>query len=215
MNNLEKLIQEKCPNGVEYKTIGELCDVYTGGEPPEDLIKGKKPEGEYVYPIYSNGIDENALYGYSKEYRINEKAITFSSIGTIGHPTLREANFTPIIRLKVIIPKDHGVLNIDYLKYALEIVEFKKNKSSLPNVNAKMIKDIRVAIPPIEVQKEIVRILDNFTNLTAELTAELTARQKQYEYYRNKLLSFDESAESLDTLHTHTHTHTDTSTDKK
>lgn len=46
-------------------------------------------------------------------------------------------------------------------------------------------------IPPLEVQSEIVRILDNFTKLTAELTAELTARQKQYNYYRNKLLTFD------------------------
>ena len=53
------------------------------------------------------------------------------------------------------------------------------------------IKAIRVPLPPIEVQREIVRILDNFTELTAELTAELSARKKQYEYYRDKLLTFD------------------------
>ena len=183
MSRLEELIQELCPNGVEYKTIDELCYVLTGGEAPDDSIKEKEPDDTHIYPIYSNGIGENALWGYSSEYRVDVKSVTFSSIGTIGYPTLREPKFTPIIRLKVLYPKDDKVLNISFLKYALEIVEFKQQKSSLPNINANMIKEIKIPVPPMEVQCEIVHILDQFTLLTAELTAELTARKQQYQYY--------------------------------
>ena len=69
---------------------------------------------------------------------------------------------------------------------------------------------LEVPVLSLQNQNNIVRILDMFIELKENLTAELTARQKQYEYYRNKLLSFDELAENLDTLHTHTHTHTHT-----
>lgn len=131
------------------------------------------------------------MWGYSKTFRIDKPAVTFSSIGTIGFPTLREAKFTPIIRLKVIYPKDANKLNICFLKYALEIVQFEKQKSSVANVNASMIKNIKIPVPPLEVQQEIVRLLDEFTAKTEELQAELNkeyeARKTQYEYYKRRL----------------------------
>lgn len=195
MSRLEELLQELCPNGVEYAKIGDICEVITGGEAPKNSIKGKKPIGEYIYPIYSNGIGENSIWGFTKSYRIDRWAVTFSSIGTIGYPTLREPFFTPIIRLKVIYPKDEKILNISFLKYVLEIVEFNKQKSSVPNVNANMIKNITIPVPPLEVQREIVRILDSFTLLTAELTAELTARKKQYQHYLNSF--FENQTDNL------------------
>lgn len=204
MSELERLIQQHCPNGVEYKTIDELCDVFTGGEAPVDCVKGTPRSDVCKYPVYSNGINDNALYGYSATYTIDKQAVTFSSIGTIGHPTIREAYFTPIIRLKVIIPKDESIISIGFLKYILEVVDFSQNKSSVPNINAKMIKGIKIPVPPIEVQSEIVRILDNFTELTAgltaELTAELTARKKQYEYYRDSLLGGKSNSAVIKTL---------------
>ena len=147
MSKLEELIQELCPNGIQYHLIGDICDVLTGGEAPPESIKEKEPQGEYIYPIYSNGLGDNALWGYSKTFRIDKPAVTFSSIGTIGFPTLREAKFTPIIRLKVIYPKDANKLNICFLKYALEIVQFEKQKSSVANVNASMIKNIKSLFP--------------------------------------------------------------------
>lgn len=195
MSRLEELLQELCPNGVEYAKIGDICEVITGGEAPKNSIKGKKTIGEYIYPIYSNGIGENSIWGFTKSYRIDRWAVTFSSIGTIGYPTLREPFFTPIIRLKVIYPKDEKILNISFLKYVLEIVEFNKQKSSVPNVNANMIKNITIPVPPLEVQREIVRILDSFTLLTAELTAELTARKKQYQHYLNSF--FENQTDNL------------------
>lgn len=191
MSKLDELIQELCPNGIQYHLIGDICDVLTGGEAPPESIKEKEPQGEYIYPIYSNGLGDNALWGYSKTFRIDKPAVTFSSIGTIGFPTLREAKFTPIIRLKVIYPKDANKLNICFLKYALEIVQFEKQKSSVANVNASMIKNIKIPVPPLEVQQEIVRLLDEFTAKTEELQAELNkeyeARKTQYEYYKRRL----------------------------
>lgn len=191
MSKLERLIQQYCPDGVEWKTIGEVCVVLTGGEAPDDAIKGKEPFGDCIYPIYSNGVGENALWGYASSYKIEKVSVTFSSIGTIGYPTIRKGYYTPIIRLKVIYPQDDSQLSVYYLKYALETVEFEKQRSSVPNINANMIKAISIPLPPLPVQEEIVRILDTFTELQAELQAELQKRQQQYNYYRDNLLSFE------------------------
>ena len=201
MGKIDELIQKYCPDGCEYSSIGDLCDVYTGGEAPDDCVKGSNYSAEKPYPVYSNGIEERALYGYSATYTIGQDAVTFSSIGTIGHPTIRKAGFTPIIRLKVIIPKDTNVITLSFLKYALELASFKSNKSSLPNVNASMIKAIEIPIPPLPVQEEIVRILDKFTELETELKTkletELDLRKKQYEYYRDYLCTFDDTVPKM------------------
>ena len=114
MSRLDELIAELCPEGVIHKTLGEVCEVLTGGEAPENAVKSKQPDGEYIYPIYSNGVGDNALWGFSKEYRIERQAVTFSSIGTIGFPTLRAGKFTPIIRLKVIYPQNSEELDIRF-----------------------------------------------------------------------------------------------------
>ena len=192
MSKLEELINQYCPDGVGWKTIGETCEVLTGGEAPEDSIKSKKPQPPYIYPIFSNGIGDNALWGFSKQYRVDRKAVTFSSIGTIGYPTVRKEKFTPVIRLKTIYPKDESTLSLQYLKYALEIVDFKNHKSSIPNINADMLKNIEIPVPPLPVQEEIVRILDKFAELEEELEEELQLRKKQYEYYRDKMLSLSD-----------------------
>ena len=87
---------------VEWKKIEEVCTVLTGGDAPRECAKGQlEPTMEYPYPIYSNG-DE--IYGFCSTYRVNTDAVTISSIGNVGSVFYRAANFTPIIRLKVVIP---------------------------------------------------------------------------------------------------------------
>ncbi|MDE5757254.1 MAG: restriction endonuclease subunit S, partial [Allobaculum sp.] len=87
-----------------------------------------------------------------------------------------------------------------YLYYVFKknIEHFRQSASgmgSLPQISLSVTEDFLIPIPPLKVQEEIVRILDTFTQLTNELTNELTARKQQYEYYRDKLLTFDDSVE--------------------
>jgi len=119
-----------------------------------------------------------------------------SSIGAnTGAVFFREAYFTPIIRLKVIIPKNEKI-NTRYLYYALSITKFSHKSGSIPNLNAADVKKIVVYIPSLSEQKRIVSILDRFdiliNDITEGLPAEIDARRKQYEYYRDKLLTFEE-----------------------
>lgn len=194
MSKLQDLIQKLCPEGVEFKRLGEVCEIYTGGEPPKDTIKGNAKDVEHPYPVWANGKD---VYGYSSTYKINKDATVISSIGAnTGAIYFRRAYFTPTIRLKVLVPKDNNLIS-KYLYYYLSTVAFVVKSSSVPNMNANEVRKLEIPLPPLEVQNEIVRILDAFTSYAAELQAELQARKEQYEYYRNKLLTFDENDESV------------------
>lgn len=179
MNNLNYMDKLLAGVEVEWKTLGEVCDVFTGGESPLNSIKGDTPNDIFKFPIYGNGID---IYGYSDTYRIDKDAVTISSIGAnTGAIYYRKAFFTPIIRLKVVIPKHQGLLP-RYLFHYLSSITIDTKSSSVPNMNASDVKKILLPIPLFHIQAEIVRILDTFT----ELTAELTARKKQYNYYREQ-----------------------------
>ena len=174
-------------------TIGEACDVLTGGEPPEDIIKGIESDDEHPYPVYGNGKE---IYGYSSSYRVDKDSTVISSIGAnTGAIYYRQAFFTPIIRLKVVVPKSDNLLP-KYLYYALQTSKFKSKSGSVPNLNANDIKSIRFPLVSIEEQKRIVNILDKFEKLISDISiglpAEIELRRQQYEYYRNKLLSFEE-----------------------
>ena len=149
----------------EQHKLGEVCDVLTGGETPDDHIKGTEPSGEYKYPILSNGLGGNALWGFAKTYRIGVPAITFSSIGTLGYPELRNAGFTPIIRLKVIIPKDKKH-DIKYLRHNLCLADFSNNASGIPNINAESVKAIVFFDSPnLNEQRRIGALFDSLENL--------------------------------------------------
>lgn len=187
MNKIEQLISRYCPNEVEWKMLGEVCDIFTGGEAPSNNIKGNVPNSILKFPIYGNGAE---IYGYTDTYKIDKDAVTISSIGAnTGTIYFRKAFFTPIIRLKVVIPKHNNLLP-RYLFHYLNSITISSKSSSVPNMNASDVKKIPAPIPPLSVQKEIARILDTFTKLTEELTEELTARKKQYDYYRDQLLNF-------------------------
>ena len=124
-----------------------------------------------------------------------------SSIGAnTGAVYYKEAFFTPIIRLKVILPKDNRI-NARFLFHALSGTTIKSKSSSVPNMNANEIKAIKIPVPPLDVQNRIVNVLDNFEKICSDLNiglpAEIEARQKQYEYYRDKLLTFVENGNTI------------------
>ena len=180
---------------VEFRALGELClSISAGGDLPKKYKKGQdEPTEEFQYPIYSNGSDEKALYGYTDNYKINDEAVTISARGTIGYHSVRSAKFTPIVRLITLIPSIQ-IITVKFLNYVLNITEIGHSGGSIPQLTVPNVKKIKIPIPPLSKQKEIVAILDKFdalvNDISTGLPAEITARKKQYEYYRNQLLTF-------------------------
>ena len=194
MSNLEELIEKLCPDGVEYKEIGSIAVLGAGGDVPKARFSEEKTV-EFNIPIYSNGIEEKAIYGYTDIPKVDEPSITISARGTIGWCALRKEPFYPIVRLIYVTPNNE--ILVDFLKYVIDTIKFKVPKTGIPQLTIPMVSKYKIPVPPLEVQREIVRILDNFTFLTTELAAELAARQKQYEYYRDLLLTFKSNESTI------------------
>ncbi|MFS7001701.1 restriction endonuclease subunit S [Carnobacterium maltaromaticum] len=183
---------------VEWKALEEVFNILAGGDVPKDALSDIKTE-EFCIPILSNGIGDKSLYGWTNKAKIVNPSLTISARGTIGWTSFRDEPFFPIVRLLVLTPKIE--FNLKYAYHFMKMIEndYKTPKTGIPQLTKPMIKDIKIPIPcpdnpekSLEIQAEIVRILDTFTELTAELTAELAARKKQYTYYRDKLLTFEE-----------------------
>lgn len=189
MNKLKELINELCPNGVKYKNIQELCKISRGKVMSKDFIKANAGE----YPVYSSQTENNGELGKISTYDFDGEYLTWTTDGAnAGSVFYRKGKFSVTnvcglleIKSKVMIPKFlYYVLSIEAPKY---VNAGMGNPKLMSNVMAK----IRVAVPPLEVQCEIVHILDDFTLLSAELSAELKARQKQYQFYLNNLLDIE------------------------
>ncbi len=196
MSRLKELIQELCPDGVEYNTIGECCIVSAGGDVPKNNFS-KTYTKQYSIPIISNGIAENSIYGYTDIAKISEPAVTIAARGTIGYAEYRDYPYFPIIRLLSIIPQNTKYLDTKFLYYVLQGKKYRVPATGIPQLTAPNLKKEVICIPPLEVQCEIVRILDTFMELTEELTEELTARRKQYDYYRDSLLTFSDDVPKI------------------
>lgn len=190
MSRVDELIRELCPDGVERIRIVEVCSkVLAGGDRPSDVIKGEKyPTDDRPYPVYSNGKGEEALYGYSSTKRVDDKAVTVSARGTIGYHTVREPGFTPIVRLITLIPNQDKI-SADYLNVALYASDVLGTQGGIPQLTVPMMKEALIPVPPLEVQEEIVRILDQFVELDRELEQEIAGRTAQFDRLREDLLS--------------------------
>lgn len=178
----------KDDNSVEWKTLGEIGEISAGGDVPQNTIKETNPIENYCFPVYSNGKENNSLYGYSTSYSIAKQAVTISARGTIGWHCVREAYFTPIIRLITVIP-DEKLLSAKYLDYALYVTRIGGDNGGIPQLTVPSIKNCEIPIPTLARQQEIVSILDTFEASITNLEAQLEQRQKQYEYYREELLT--------------------------
>lgn len=188
MKNLEILIQELCPDGVEFVKLGDVCEIKTGkGITQKDCSESSK------YPVYSGGKEP---MGYYKEFNRNANTVTVSRVGAYaGFVNYVTEDFYLNDKCFSVLPKKDEDINSKYLYYKLKALECSiinmQSGGGVPTINTKKVGSLEIPLPPIEVQTEIVRILDKFTSLEAELEAELDCRKRQYEYYRDKLLSFD------------------------
>ncbi len=155
------------------------------------------PSDEFPYPIYSNGTKENSLYGFTNSYKVHKESVTVSARGTIGYHEVRNAFFTPIVRLITLVPNS-TIITAKFLHYSLFKTQISSSGGSIPQLTVPNIKKIKIPVPPLEEQERIVSILDKFEKLTNDLSeglpAEIKARRQQYEYYRDKLLTLNKIA---------------------
>lgn len=192
MSKLQELINKLCPNGVEYKPLGEVCEIKTGKG-----ITKNDANGGGNYPIISGG---QTPMGYYHEYNRGPKTVTISRVGAYaGFVSFIEEPFYLNDKCFSIIPINdfQTLINSRFLFHHLknkeETIKNLQSEGGVPTINTKKVGSIMIPVPPIEVQEEIVRILDSFSDYAAELQAELQARKQQYEYYRNLLLTFNPS----------------------
>jgi type I restriction enzyme S subunit len=204
MSKLDDLIRELCPNGVEYKTLGEIAvDIYRGAGITRDQVTAEGTPCVRYGEIYTTyGVWFDKCVSHTDESKLLSKkyfehgdilfAITGESVDDIAKCCVYIGHEKCLAGGDIVVLKHNQ--NPKYLSYALATTDARqqkskgKVKSKVVHSSVPAIREIKVPVPPIEVQCEIVRILDNFTNLTAELTAELTARKKQYDFYRDRLL---------------------------
>ena len=139
--------------GWEVKKLKDVCiKLFAGGDVPKENYSETCTE-EYNIPIYSNGIGDNALYGYTCIKKVEDVSITISGRGTIGYCEVRKAPFYPIIRLIVATPLISTVLPIT-LKYIIDNLDIKSTGGAIPQLTIPMIKDRFIPIPPLPLQHQ-------------------------------------------------------------
>ena len=194
MSKLQELIQKLCPDRVEYSSLGKYIDIYTG------IQFNKKDMSEVgTYPVLNGGVNPS---GFTEKFNEQENTITISQGGaSAGYVNWMKCKFWAGAHCFIVKP-NINILNNRYLYFLLKNSEQRlmqsKHGAGIPGLNRDKIRNLIIPIPPLAVQEEIARILDHFTNIAAELQAELQARQEQYEYYRNKLLTFEKDAEGME-----------------
>ncbi|EAH5546504.1 restriction endonuclease subunit S [Campylobacter upsaliensis] len=217
---LESLLQQHCPNGVEFKELKEVCKLQAGDRIIKSMMNDKAK-----YPVMGGGTEPT---GYYHDYNFNQ-AITIARAGSAGYVAWQEGKFWATdVCFVAILPISHcegaerpkqsiksaqvdchdfanaksrnDKVILKFVFYVLKANEYELKKhlygGSMPKLDKNYLWNFPIPLPPLEIQSKIVEILDAFT----ELQAELQARLKQYHYYRNKLLSFEELQRRTDML---------------
>lgn len=163
------------PEDWEVKNIGTTCNVITGGEAP--VVYSKDKNTLYKYPIYSNGKE---VYGYHASYTIDHDAVCISSIGeNTGDIFYYQKNFTPIIRLKVIIPKKSNI-DTEFLYYCLKTIKIDTTKNGgIPNINSNDVKSINYIQPTSKEEQTAI------ANVLSSMDKEIETLNTKLEKYRN------------------------------
>ena len=197
MSRLEELIAELCPNGVEYKNLGEIATISRGGNLQKKDFRSDGVPCIHYGQIYTRyGLFAGKTFTFISEDCAKKQKLAYPNdivmavtseniedickcVAWLGDEAVAVSGHTAII---------HHNQNAKYLVYYFHTQMFATQKRKLVHgtkvmeVTPDTLKAVTIPVPPLEVQSEIVKILDNFT--------ELTARKKQYEYYRDKLLTF-------------------------
>ena len=164
---------------IEWKTLGEICGIFKGEQlNKKDMLKIA------TYSVINGGTSPS---GYIENYNQKENTITISQGGSAGYVNFIETKFWLGAHAFAVVPNDKVSKKYIYhfLKENQYKLENKKVGATIPNISKNDVQNFLISLPPLKKQAEIAETLDKFT----ELTEELTAREAQYEYYRDMLLS--------------------------
>lgn len=200
MSRLQELIQELCPDGVEYKKLGEIYQ----------RLRGTAITAAKMKEIASKEGDIRIFAGGKTAINAKECDIPNANIIRVPAVLVQSRGIIDVIyydkpftfKNEMWAYTTNDAIEVKYLYYVLkQNIEYFRTAASgmgaLPQISLSVTDKFLIPLPPLSVQEEIVRILDTFTAQAAELQAELQARKEQYEYYRNKLLSFDKNTEGV------------------
>jgi len=199
MSKIEDLIKQYCPNGVDYKRLIDIANILYGYPFNSKLFT---EDDTFIPLIRIRDIKEGKSKTYYKgevleDYIIKKGDILVGMDGEFNLGRWKSQDALLNQRTLKISTKNLQVVLDGYLFHILKPlfknIEKSITGSTVKHLSDKTIKQIKIPVPPLPVQEEIVKVLDAFTALEAELEAELEARKRQYEYYRNKLLTFDEN----------------------
>ncbi|MBO5676845.1 MAG: restriction endonuclease subunit S [Bacteroidaceae bacterium] len=171
--------------GWEVRKLENVCKkLFAGGDVPKENFSPQETD-EYNIPIYSNGVGDKALYGYTNISRVEDVSLTISGRGTIGYCELRTPPFFPVVRLIVATP--HDDIDAVVLKFILNAMDLKGTGGAIPQLTVPMVKSLPIILPPlplqqsfatkiaaIEKQKELIK------RSIAEVETLLSSRMQHY-----------------------------------
>ncbi len=204
MSKLNDLIKELCPNGVEYVKLEELVDYI---QPAKYIVKNTNYDIKYDVPVLTAG--QTFILGYTNEKdgiyyaSADNPVVIFDDFTTSNHWV--DFNFkVKSSAMKILISKTDNLFK--YIYYCISNIDYVPKEHSRQWIQ--VYSQFQIPLPPLKVQEEIVRILDKFGELEAELEAELETRKNQYEFWRGKLLNqknevkkLSEVSDVIDSLH--------------
>lgn len=180
MNSLEKLIAKHCPNGVEYKPLGKVCVIKNG--------KDYKSFGDGNYPVYGSG----GIMTYVDRYVYSKPTVLIPRKGSIENIFYVDVPFWNVDTI-FYTEIDETLIEPKYLYYFMLTVDLRRlnNGGGVPSLTQTGLYTVLIAVPPLPVQREIVRMLDDMTGLISAIEEEIEARKKQYEWCRDKMLKLE------------------------
>ena len=191
MSKIFDLINKLCPDGVEFRELGDVVD-YT--QPTDFIVVNTNYDDKFDIPVLTAG--QSFILGYTNEaFGIYEASKTAAIIFDDFTTAFRWVDFDFKVKssaIKILNNKNDDETNFKFVYYAMKCIKFEPINHERHWISK--YSKFKIPVPPMEVQREIVRILDSFTLLTAELTA----RKKQYEYYRDFLLNFNEDQSEIE-----------------
>jgi type I restriction enzyme S subunit len=192
MSKIDDMFAEYCPDGVEFRELGDICVITRGRVMSKEYLQ----ENAGNYPVYSSQISNNGVFGRINTYDYDGTYITWTTdganAGSVFYRNNEKFSITNVCGL--LKNRAPDIINFKFIYYVLAAIikAYVNDGMGNPKLMSNIMSTVKIPIPPLSIQQEIVKVLDAFTEeLAVGLEAELEYRHKQYEYYRDKLLSFE------------------------